>query len=315
MTIWLQQRLTVMLGASLLGGALLWNGGALRAQDGADAVRASGIKTPRVKLTRDEAAKNFVALLQFFGEEIFRPSAEEPSAEMMSSFARKSEDESLGLLHKMAQQWKQPAQNIKVQSETSENAVVTVETSPIPASRELILIREGDSWGVDLLETYARWNNLKGAAKTETIARLSAQSNEARDGARRASCQSNLKRIALGIALYAQDYDEKYPLAKPWIDVVMPYVQSEQLFDCPSTSPGQRYGYAYNAKLSNKLQEQVSNTSQTVSLYETTILKRNAYGMGENRAYRHLEGANYAFADGHVKWFASTQSPSFNLKP
>src|SRR6187549_1872617 len=33
----------------------------------------------------------------------------------------------------------------------------------------------------------------------------------ARENARRASCQSNLKQIGLGIMQYTQDYDEKYP--------------------------------------------------------------------------------------------------------
>ena len=35
----------------------------------------------------------------------------------------------------------------------------------------------------------------------------------ARENARRSSCQSNLKQIALGIKQYTQDYDEKFPLA------------------------------------------------------------------------------------------------------
>jgi prepilin-type N-terminal cleavage/methylation domain-containing protein len=36
----------------------------------------------------------------------------------------------------------------------------------------------------------------------------------ARENARRASCQSNLKQIGLGIAQYTQDYDEKLPLRR-----------------------------------------------------------------------------------------------------
>ena len=33
----------------------------------------------------------------------------------------------------------------------------------------------------------------------------------ARENARRASCQSNMKQLGLGMAQYTQDYDEKYP--------------------------------------------------------------------------------------------------------
>jgi prepilin-type N-terminal cleavage/methylation domain-containing protein/prepilin-type processing-associated H-X9-DG protein len=73
----------------------------------------------------------------------------------------------------------------------------------------------------------------------------------ARENARRASCQSNLKQIGLAIMQYTQDYDEKYPVAwRPqsiqlpynnftstyvtWVDRIYPYTNSLQLFQCPS---------------------------------------------------------------------------------
>ncbi len=62
----------------------------------------------------------------------------------------------------------------------------------------------------------------------------------ARENARRASCQSNLKQIGLGLMQYAQDYDERLPFAcydngaYPWHYTVQPYIKSWQLFTCPS---------------------------------------------------------------------------------
>jgi prepilin-type N-terminal cleavage/methylation domain-containing protein/prepilin-type processing-associated H-X9-DG protein len=109
----------------------------------------------------------------------------------------------------------------------------------------------------------------------------------ARENARRASCQSNLKQIALGIAQYTQDYDEKYPYhvtgfngsyagaviqtdpSMPgydfttgtdspnngkyvsWMDSIFPYVKSKQIFICPSGSDLQTYGsYGYSSCIS-----------------------------------------------------------------
>src|ERR1043165_3748325 len=67
----------------------------------------------------------------------------------------------------------------------------------------------------------------------------------ARENARRSSCQSNLKQIALGIAQYTQDYDEQLILGgwtgsvsstNPcrWYAMLDPYVKSRQIYVCPS---------------------------------------------------------------------------------
>ena len=81
----------------------------------------------------------------------------------------------------------------------------------------------------------------------------------ARENARRASCQSNLKQIGLGFAQYIQDYDSRYPYGSDrpspvvdsggagpainlrydgneahWPDKLQPYVKSTQIFNCPS---------------------------------------------------------------------------------
>ena len=96
----------------------------------------------------------------------------------------------------------------------------------------------------------------------------------ARENARRASCQSNLKQIGLGILQYVQDYDEKYPSANDngsnaqfvttsisgvgqyaspgggelqygrWRMATLPYTKSSQIYACPSShsnSPNSRY--------------------------------------------------------------------------
>jgi prepilin-type N-terminal cleavage/methylation domain-containing protein/prepilin-type processing-associated H-X9-DG protein len=61
----------------------------------------------------------------------------------------------------------------------------------------------------------------------------------ARENARRASCQSNLKQLSLGLIQYTQDYDERYPYGydagqRLWGEQIFPYVKSTQVFVCPS---------------------------------------------------------------------------------
>ena len=87
----------------------------------------------------------------------------------------------------------------------------------------------------------------------------------ARENARRSSCQSNLKQIALGVAQYTQDYDERMIAlvnyktssnSELWPVTIQPYVKSTQIFDCPSFShtnnisgslyPGGRVAYGMN---------------------------------------------------------------------
>jgi prepilin-type N-terminal cleavage/methylation domain-containing protein/prepilin-type processing-associated H-X9-DG protein len=166
----------------------------------------------------------------------------------------------------------------------------------------------------------------------------------ARENARRASCMSNLKQIGLGMMMYIQDYDEKFPVddIRPdpqvgWAGALQPYLKSTQIYQCPSESTGPSSNpdswsyndYYMNSILSAKSQSILTESSLTIlsadgipgNAYEyfngcsitgnvsditcdgTTpyITMLSTYQKG--LFGRHLDGANYAFADGHVKWF------------
>ncbi len=89
----------------------------------------------------------------------------------------------------------------------------------------------------------------------------------AREGARRASCSSNLRQIGLAVQQYTQDYDERYPSSYTQSGVVVdiwklaqPYMKSEQVLYCPSdttavtcnpahgcTSSGIEISYGFNS--------------------------------------------------------------------
>lgn len=158
----------------------------------------------------------------------------------------------------------------------------------------------------------------------------------ARENARRASCQSNLKQIALGFTQYTQDYDEKFPsFAYPgWASDIQPYIKSTQILKCPSfsgavSSDVNTVGYttyAMNAILflneasfgSTKSLSQFTYPSLTVLNAEDVGWSAISYNMGcghndvcsgkpegfaKTIDHRHLTGANYSFIDGHVKWY------------
>jgi prepilin-type N-terminal cleavage/methylation domain-containing protein/prepilin-type processing-associated H-X9-DG protein len=152
----------------------------------------------------------------------------------------------------------------------------------------------------------------------------------ARENARRASCSSNLKQIGLGILQYKQDYDERFPLDDTndvntvgWAYIIQPYVKSEQVFQCPSDNSILPTGattlaradqpgftdYFYNGNLVTTLggtgvaESQVQYASNTIMNgdYATSSADRQIVSVSLGST-RHLEGANYTFADGHVKW-------------
>jgi prepilin-type N-terminal cleavage/methylation domain-containing protein/prepilin-type processing-associated H-X9-DG protein len=175
----------------------------------------------------------------------------------------------------------------------------------------------------------------------------------ARENARRASCQSGMKQIALGIFQYTQDYDERFPTSPfdqtsynaggtyGWADKILPYTKSVQLYQCPSdrsptANPDGTGGSSYsdywgNENLIPKYSAGVNvaaltNSSNTVLNYESTGYEGGPAGCYHGEGYggsagvvgqkpttcfsadyplassRHLEGSNYSFADGHVKW-------------
>jgi prepilin-type N-terminal cleavage/methylation domain-containing protein/prepilin-type processing-associated H-X9-DG protein len=164
----------------------------------------------------------------------------------------------------------------------------------------------------------------------------------AREKARQASCQSNMKQIGLAVAMYAQDYDGTNvmiansgggsPFAGNgvwWPGPLQAYTKSWQVFDCPShTNPkawnrgfcdcdsptDSRYigGYGINwgrtdlystwVGPAGQKDADIKSPAQTFIIVESSCIVACLPPTWDNRDFRHNEGMNVAFCDGHVKW-------------
>lgn len=158
---------------------------------------------------------------------------------------------------------------------------------------------------------------------------------------RGSNCRSNLKQIGLGFIIYAQDYDEKFPpvanaRAGYWAGSLQPYVKSWEVFQCPS-EPNRKpktTDYYYNARLASVEQKKLTSPIITILAGDGAGEQLTIYSLNQlpdawrtdskSPAWRHLERANYLFADGHVKAIAPDKitldkptkgQPTFLVKP
>lgn len=317
MTTWLQWRLGALLGTALLIGGATY----LHAQS----------NYPAPPKTPEEAGTLFFRLLSSggyrdnpsYGSEPYMERADSAlnsiSRQQVQSFSNRYHNggiESFLLL--LAQEMNEPQYEGRVSG--TEGGQTIVEVSPSTSkNRQVVVIAEDGGYRVDLKATYAKWNNLSGEKLDEQWYKFTGVASPAlmqNGNFLRSQCQSNLKQQMLAVFQYAQDYDERLPPAREWVDVLQPYIKSEQVFQCPALSKGGNgNGYAYNQYLSRATQPAIAELAKTINIYETSNPKRNWFGPGTGRAYRHQDGWNLAFADGHVKWFKQGQPTDLPFKP
>jgi prepilin-type processing-associated H-X9-DG protein len=152
---------------------------------------------------------------------------------------------------------------------------------------------------------------------------------EGHESYRRAACAMNLKQIALALKQYSADNNDQFPAvginttrtsrARPfgWADAIYPYTKSVNLLQCraepteanPDPTQSGYTDYWYNANCARQEEKNFTYVSQTVLLGDGAIGGGNArYSVTSEvntteETSRHLGGNNFAFADGHVKWF------------
>jgi len=155
----------------------------------------------------------------------------------------------------------------------------------------------------------------------------------ARENARKSNCASNVKQIGIGCTMYFQDYDEcvlHYRQEAPgdtsflWRDKIAPYVKNVGVFTCPSARTEQGYGWNYRylgvPGAGGTASTAASSLAQITAPSETVMVGEANYAVVFNpwqtpvatlhdvyTKYRHNDGTNLGFVDGHVKWFAKAK--------
>lgn len=165
--------------------------------------------------------------------------------------------------------------------------------------------------------------------------------SRAREKARSASCQSNLKQIGLAMKMYLEDYDQANVIytdgTRSWAWILKPYHKNIQLFTCPSRARWQicnddKKCAGYSGSYVMALLRSDANTnddssgwhdadfydpSNTVIVIDSpehadaltkVAITQAGYTTALTDAQklrgltRHFDGINVLWYDGHVKW-------------
>jgi hypothetical protein len=125
-------------------------------------------------------------------------------------------------------------------------------------------------------------------------------------GSKSTICMSNLKQSGLAVAMYANDYDERYPKAEVWIDRLMPYSKSDRIYQDVEGIKVGTYGYAFRKTASSINQDNIPNQAAFIILFDSSLTGRNATSELWSLPHpgRHKGGDTVCFADFHAKRFS-----------
>jgi prepilin-type N-terminal cleavage/methylation domain-containing protein/prepilin-type processing-associated H-X9-DG protein len=171
---------------------------------------------------------------------------------------------------------------------------------------------------------------------------------KAREKARQTSCLSNLKQVGIALAMYREDYDGVnvriyFNSTNRWHQSVAPYVKSTELLKCPSApaliDPYSLLPQSYGMNSFNfgplaqdgfwypKADSDIPDPANVIVVadsYDPGNANNGSYYVGGGAtfaepvtrvAYRHNDGFNALFYDGHGKWQKSTKRLIWSTNP
>ena len=130
--------------------------------------------------------------------------------------------------------------------------------------------------------------------------------NNVKQLARRQICMTNMKGLGTAIMVYANGYDDKFPTANEWCDLLIEFADVDpRSFRCKPRAT-EAFSYGFNENLDGLGFDDAS--ADTVMLFEI-VGGRNVVGGPELLSTeRHRnEGCNIVFADGHAQFVRTHQ--------
>ncbi|MCX7597787.1 MAG: hypothetical protein N2512_02820 [Armatimonadetes bacterium] len=170
----------------------------------------------------------------------------------------------------------------------------------------LLIIERGKVYKVDTATMKVLGEvGYRPAARTDLSKLMTSEiMRKARARAETESCQSNLKQIAAGVLMYAQDHGDTLPKAD-WVPALRPYLNNDRLFTCP-TRPHQPIGYAFNKALLGASLLKIERPAETIMIFESKLAGESPVGGADDVPIEgvHDGGICAVFVDGHVEWMS-----------
>jgi prepilin-type N-terminal cleavage/methylation domain-containing protein len=123
---------------------------------------------------------------------------------------------------------------------------------------------------------------------------------QARESARKTSCQSHLYQVGLALQLYARDHDGRFPVRNNDLRPLLGrYIEDESLFTCPTEVPGE--GRIDDAARYLPLTETAASGSYQYRGGLTTE-DRSETPVAADWTFLHGDGASVLYLSGSVKY-------------
>ena len=139
---------------------------------------------------------------------------------------------------------------------------------------------------------------------------------KAKQRAQAIQCVSQMKQLALGLRMYANDNKDTFPPADSWCDSIQSYVGKPQTFQCNADTSGQRSSFALNKKVAGRKEADVD--PRTVLLFEV----EGGDGWNESGSRelmiprsRHGQTVVVGLADGSVQQVPANQVSTLRWDP